>query len=127
MVYGVHIVILGFGVMQLCMMETPDGNEVGSPRSFVVGVGGTGRTELGSSLIVTLGGMPRTPVEGTSNASHVVTPVMQAALDPLMRTSKLNRADCISPNVIETPPAEGYTHVSVHDSCIYVYQFCIVD
>jgi hypothetical protein len=52
MVYGVRIVIPVFGVMQLCMLETPDGNEAGSPHSFGVGVGGTGQTVLGSSLIV---------------------------------------------------------------------------
>jgi hypothetical protein len=103
------------------------GNEPETPSSFVVGIGGTRRTDLGSSLIVTSCGTLRTPVEGTSDASHVVTPVTHIALDPLMHTSTLNQPNCISLSVIETPPVESYTHVSVHDSCIYFYQFCIVD
>jgi hypothetical protein len=66
-------------------------------------------------LIVTTHGTPRTPGEGTSNESHIVTPVTQAALDPLMHTSMLNRPDYISPSVIETPLTKSYIHVSVHD------------
>jgi hypothetical protein len=46
--------------------------------------------DVGGPLIVTSRGTPRTPIEGTSDASHVVTPVMQAALDPLMHSSTLN-------------------------------------
>jgi hypothetical protein len=51
---------------------------------------------------------------------------MQAALDPLMHSSTLNGPQGISPSVIETPPTESYTHVSVHDFCSNVLIFSIV-
>jgi hypothetical protein len=67
-------------------------------------------------LVVASRGTPRTPIEGILDASHIVTQVMQVALDPLMHTTMLNRPQGVSPSAIETPPKESYTHVSLHDS-----------
>jgi hypothetical protein len=100
--------------VQLCTMEMSGRNE---PRNYISSAFGDDdlvQTDVGGLLIVTSCGTPRTPIEGTSDASHAVTPVMQAVLDPLMHTSTLNGPRGISPNVIETPPAENHTHVSEH-------------
>jgi hypothetical protein len=108
------------------MMEMSGRNEPRNHSSSVFGYDDTGETDVGGPLIVTSHGTPRTPIEGTSDASHVVTPVMQAALDPLMHSSTLNGPQGISPSVIETPPTESYTHVSVHDFYSNVLIFSIV-
>jgi hypothetical protein len=97
------------------MMETSARNKPGNHSSSVFGYSDVGDSDVGGPLIVTSHGTPRTPIEGTSDASHVVTPVTQAALDPLMHSSTLNGPQGISPSVIEIPPTKSYTHVSVHD------------
>jgi hypothetical protein len=97
-------------------METPSRNEHGNCSSSMIGEGDTIETNVAGPLVVASRGTPRTPIEGTSDASHVVTPVAQAALDPLMHTTMLNWLQGVSPSAIETPPNESYTHVSLHDS-----------
>jgi hypothetical protein len=104
-----------------CMMETSGQNEPGNHSSSMIGDGDIGETDVASPLVVASCGTPRTPIEGTSDASHIVTPVMQAALDPLMHTTMLNRPQGVSPSAIQTPPNESYTHVSLHDFCNNIY------
>jgi hypothetical protein len=69
------IVILGVGGRQLCVMEMSDGNKSGFPQPWMVGIGEARPTCLGNCSIVTMCGTPRTPIEGTPDASHIVTPV----------------------------------------------------
>jgi hypothetical protein len=85
-------------------MEMSGRNEHGYCISSEFGDDDQVQTDVGGLLIVTSCGTSRTPIEGTSNASHAVTPVTHAALDPLMHTSTLNGPRGISPSVIETPP-----------------------
>jgi hypothetical protein len=103
------------------MMETPGRN--GKNISSTLGDDDRVQAVVGGPLIVTSRGTPRTPIEGTSDAWQAMTLVMQASLDPLMHTSTLDGPEGISPSVIETPPAETYTHVSEHCYCsnIHIY------
>jgi hypothetical protein len=99
-----------------CTMETPGRNETGNRSSSVIGEDDTGEKDVAGPLVVASCGTPRTPIEGTSDASHIVMPVTQVALDPMMHTTMLNRPQGVSPSAIETPPNKSYTHVSLHDS-----------
>jgi hypothetical protein len=112
--------------VQLFTMETLGRNEPGNYISSAFGDDDPVQTNVGGPLIVTSRGTPRTPIEGTSDASHAVTPITQAALDPLMHTPALNGPQGVSPSVIETPPAESYTHVSEHCYCSNIIIFSIV-
>jgi hypothetical protein len=103
-------------------MEMSDGNKSGFPQPWMIAIGAARPTCLGNCSIVMTCGTIRTPIEGTSDASHIVTPVTQAGLDSLMHTSTLNRLGCISPSLIEMPPAKSYAHVSIHDCCVYLDQ-----
>jgi hypothetical protein len=42
----------------------------------------------------------------------VITPVMEAALDPLMHKSLQTPLLTIMPTTVDTPPGESHTHVS---------------
>jgi hypothetical protein len=58
-----------------------------------------------------------TPVVVDFDVGHalqsIVTPVMQAGLDPLMRTTLQTPPLSITPTFIDTPTGESYTHVSL--------------
>ena len=61
---------------------------------------------------------PMTPLAEVRPDSSVITPVTQAALDPLLHKSVLTPPVAISPTAIETPPQETYIHVSILMNCL---------
>jgi hypothetical protein len=68
-------------------------------------------------------GTPRSPVDVGSVQMNVVTPVTQAALDPLMHTSIITPPVIVSPVTIETPPVVLHTHMS---TCSFVVVLFII-
>jgi hypothetical protein len=66
---------------------------------------------------------PRSPVDVGSVQMNVVTPVTQAALDPLMHTSVITPPVTVSPVAIETHPVVLHTHVS---ACTFVVVLFII-
>jgi hypothetical protein len=51
--------------------------------------------------------------DGGHATQSIVTPVTQAALDPLVRPALQTPPLSITPTSIETPPDERYTHISM--------------
>jgi hypothetical protein len=57
---------------------------------------------------------PVVPDDDSGSAiQNIVTPVMQAGLDPLMRAALQTPPLSITPTGVETPLGESYTHVSM--------------
>jgi hypothetical protein len=55
---------------------------------------------------------PITPSEHAKEGASIITPVTEAALDPLLHSSIITLPVVVTPSTIETPTNESYTHVS---------------
>jgi hypothetical protein len=56
--------------------------------------------------------MPDNLIDAACGDASVVTPVTEAALDPLMHKSLQTPPLTIMPTIVDTPPGESHTHVS---------------
>jgi hypothetical protein len=59
---------------------------------------------------------PITPSEHAKEGMSIITPVTEAALDPLLHSSIITPPVAVTPSAIETPTDESYTHVSTPPS-----------
>jgi hypothetical protein len=86
-----------------------------NPGTLACGNAGSG-TPNRALAIVGIEHSPITPSEHTKEGTSIVTPVTEAALDPLLHSSIITPPVAVTPSVIETPTDESYTHVSTPPS-----------